>query len=104
MDKKQDYNFLSETLYQAIYNSIDEVVFIVDKEYNILDMNQKGIDFLKPLGDPCTMKCYDCICKNNRDTDSCPVHQYVNFKNINKDAVLEIKGKHFRIKTIPCIP
>ncbi len=95
MSKKYGQN-----IWQAIFENIEDVAMVIDKDYNLEMINQKGKEVFDLNGDTKQLKkCYKLICKKSQPDDECPLLCYLKEKQVDKKRLLKIDSRTFHIKT-----
>ena len=85
------------------FNSLEEVMLIIDKDYNIENINNSGLALLgKNKGEVLGRKCYQVMHGEDRPSKYCPFRQTSKNKNVESvERYDELFKKHFSIKSAP---
>ncbi len=84
-------------------NSVDDIVCLIDTDYNIIDINKLGLDLLKKNRDEIIgQKCYKGLHSSYNPNDYCPLSACILSKKTEKTEIFEKQfEKHFYIKISP---
>jgi PAS domain S-box-containing protein len=85
------------------FNSLEEAMFIIDRAYNIENINSSGLALLdKSKQEVIGEKCYQMIHGNGKPTEYCPFKQTLKTKKVvTIERYHESFGKHFSITSAP---
>jgi len=85
------------------FNSLEDVVLIVDKDYNIENINGKGLALLnKSREEVVGRKCYEVISGADSPAENCPCREALKTKKpASLDRYEERFGGYFSIRTSP---
>ena len=85
------------------FNSLEEVMLIIDRDYNIENINNNGLAFLgKNKEEVLGRKCYQVMHGNNKPSEYCPFRQALKNKKVESiEQYDELFEKHFSIKSAP---
>jgi len=102
-DRDKTSEYCINQNWQHAMNAVDDVVIVIDKEYNVIDINQYGLAFLKKQKhEVIGQKCYNffhyldmaesyCLLLENLKDEKTGYSEFYN----------ELLGKHYSIKTTP---
>ena len=85
------------------FNSLEEVMLIIDKDYNIENINNSGLMLLGKSKEEVTGgKCYQMVHGADKPCEYCPFRQTLKSKKVESaERYDELSGKHFSIKSAP---
>jgi PAS domain S-box-containing protein len=85
------------------FNSLEEAMFIIDRAYNIENVNNSGLALLgKSKQEVIGEKCYQVVHGNGQPTEYCPFKQTIKSKKaISIERYDEAFGRHFSITSAP---
>ena len=85
------------------FDSLDDVMLIIDRDYNIENINARGLKLLgKRSEDVIGQKCYKVISGAQGPAEDCPCKKSLETKKVEStDRYEEQFGKFFSIKTAP---
>lgn len=85
------------------FNSLEEVMLIIDKDYNIENINNSGLVLLgKRKEEVIGRKCYQAIHGGDKPSEFCPFRQTLENKRVESvERYDELFEKHFSIKSVP---
>jgi len=85
------------------FNSLEEAMFIIDRAYNIENINSSGLALLgKSKQEVIGEKCYRVVHGNGKPTEYCPFKQTLKSKKVvSIERYDELFGKHFSITSAP---
>ena len=82
MKKNVREDSLGDELSNKVLNQLPTPVMAIDKDYNMIFMNQAGFDFLgKSWDELAGKKCYDVFCSEHCGTDDCRMRAVMNGEN-----------------------
>jgi len=87
------------------FNSLKEVMLIIDKDYNIEKINSSGLELLgKKIGEVIGTKCYQIVHKDDKPSTYCPFTQTLKNKKVaTVERYDELLGKHFSLTSAPIL-
>ncbi len=85
------------------FNSLEEVMLIIDKDYNIENINNSGLVLLeKSKEEVIGGKCYQVVHGEDKPSEYCPFRQTLKNKKVESvERYDELFEKHFSIKSAP---
>jgi len=85
------------------FNSLEEAMFIIDRGYNIRNINNSGLALLgKSKQEVIGEKCYQVVHGNGGPTEYCPFKQTIKSKKaVSIERYDESFGRHFAITSAP---
>ena len=85
------------------FNSLEDVMLIVDRDYNIENINKNGLKLLgKSKEEVIGQKCYQVISGVDSPGEDCPCMKSLETKKVESlDRYEEIFGKYYSIKSSP---
>jgi len=85
------------------FNSLEEAMFIIDRTYNIENINSSGLALLgKSKQEVIGEKCYRVVHGNDKPTEYCPLKQTLKSKKaVSIERYDELFGKYFSITSAP---
>ena len=95
----------SEEDWRNSFNSLEEVMLIIDRDYNIENINHSGLALLKKSKqDVLGQKCYHVFRHTGKVCGFCPIQHTLGSKDIESvERYDEIYKRHFNIKSTPII-
>ena len=93
----------AEQDWRNLFNSLDDVILITDRDYNIESINEIGLKLLgKSKEDVIGQKCYQVISGVDNPGEECPCRKSLETKKVESlDRYEEIFGKYYSIKSSP---
>lgn len=87
------------------FNSLEEVMMIIDKDYNIENINNSGLALLSQNKEEVLgKKCYQVLHDKDKPGEYCPLPQTLGEKKVvSIERYDEVFGKHFSIKSAPIL-
>ncbi len=87
------------------FNSMDDVMLIIDRDYNIENINERGLELLgKSKEEVIGQKCYQVISGADSPGEDCPCRKSLETKKVEStDRYEERFGKFFSIKSSPIL-
>jgi PAS domain S-box-containing protein len=93
---------LEGSIWQAVFDSIHDVVVVLNKDYDIEAINRKGEQLFDiTTKDIEEKKCHELICKMDKPEDKCPLYRYLHDKPVEEGLHLQISGRTFQVTTNP---
>jgi PAS domain S-box-containing protein len=103
--RKQAENALqeSERIWRDSFNSLEDVMLIIDRDYNIENINCSGLSLLgKSKKEVVGKKCYQIVHGVDSPGEYCPFRKVLKTKKVSSTDLYEDRfGKHFSIKSSP---
>jgi len=104
-DRKQAEETLREAEqdWRDSFNSLEDVMLIIDRDYNIENINDNGLELLKKSKDDVIgKKCYQIIHGTETPAEYCPFRKAVETKKPESiERYEDIFDRHFSIKSSP---
>ncbi|HKK61406.1 MAG TPA: PAS domain S-box protein, partial [Bacteroidales bacterium] len=99
---RTDFYTLNKNWTSAM-DAIDDIVCMVDNDYNIIDINRYGLDFIqKSKADVVGKKCYQVLHGSNEPGSFCPVKACLKSRKTERSEIFdEHHDKYLSIKTSP---
>jgi len=93
----------AEKKWRNSFNSLEDVMIIIDKDYNIEDINDSGLDLLgKSKEEVIGKKCYSIIHDTETPVEYCPLRKSLETKKPESvERHEDMFDKHFSIKSSP---
>ena len=93
----------AEKKWRNSFNSLEDVMIIIDKDYNIEDINDSGLDLLgKSKKEVIGKKCYSIIHDTETPVEYCPLRKSLETKKPESvERHEDMFDKHFSIKSSP---
>jgi len=93
----------SEKNWSNSFNSLEDVMIIINKDYTIENINDKGLQLLgKTREEVIGKKCYQVILGVDAPSEFCPGKRMLKTGKVESaDRYMELFGKHFNIKSSP---
>ena len=87
------------------FNSLDDVMLIIDRDYNIENINEIGLNLLgKSKEEVIGQKCYQVISGADSPGEDCPCMKSLETKKVESTDRYEARfGKYFAIKSSPML-
>jgi PAS domain S-box-containing protein len=94
-----------EQNWRESFNSLDEVMILIDSDFKIEKMNANGLKLIgKSEKDVVGKKCYEVLHRLNAPTEGCPLKKSLRTKKAEStDLFEEHFGRHFSISSSPII-
>lgn len=85
------------------FNSLEDIMLIIDKDYNIENINENGLKFLgKNKEEVIGKKCYQVVHNTEKPDKSCPFRKTLKTKKVESiERYEDLFGRHFSIKSSP---
>ena len=85
------------------FNSLEEAMMIIDRDYNIENINNGGLGLIgKKKEEVIGQKCYRVLHTENKPEEYCPFQQTLKTKKVESvERYDESRGKHFSLKSAP---
>jgi PAS domain S-box-containing protein len=103
--RKRAENLLrtAEQDWRTSFNSLDDVMLIIDRDYNIENINEIGLKLLgKSKEEVIGQKCYQVIYGADSPGEDCPCRKSVETKKVESTDRYEARfGKYYSIKSAP---
>jgi len=95
----------SERGWLDIFNSLDDLVLLIDTEYNIMQVNKRVTELVKKPGKEMVgQKCYKLLHYRNEPVANCPLARCLETTNVETLDYYEPRlNKHFLIKATPIL-
>jgi len=95
----------SEKDWRDSFNSLDDVMLIIDRDYNIENINEIGLNLLgKSKEEVIGQKCYQVISGADSPGEDCPCMKSLETKRVESTDRYEARfGKYFAIKSSPML-
>ena len=95
----------SERGWLDIFNSLDDLVLLIDTEYNIMQVNKRVTELVKKPGKEMVgQKCYKLLHYRNEPVANCPLARCLKTTNVETLDYYEPRlNKHFLIKATPIL-
>ncbi len=104
-ERKQAEEFAksSERRWCDSFNSLEDVMLIIDKDYNIININNIGLTLLgKSREEAIGQKCYKTVYNGDKPGKFCPIIQALKTKKVESiECYIGCFDKHFSIKVSP---
>ncbi len=93
----------AERNWRAAFNSLEDIMIIIDRDYNIEMINDSGLALIgKSKEEVVGEKCYQIIHGKNSPRERCPFRESLKTKKPSSAETYEdLFGKHFSIKSSP---
>lgn len=86
-----------ETISQVISDTVEDLIFIVNSDYEIQYINRKGKEVFK-IAEESIPKCYSIICQLGDPPDNCPFHKMEPDSPEEREWTLQILGQTYRVR------
>ena len=88
-----------------IFNSLDDLVLVIDTEYNIIQVNKSVNEMVrKPEREIVGQKCYQLLHNSNKPVANCPLAKCLETTNVETlDYHEPVFDKHFLVKATPIL-
>ena len=93
----------AEENWRDSFNSLEDVMLVIDKDYNVENINDNGLKLLgKSKEEVIGKKCYKMIHRTDAPGEFCPLKRSLETKVVESvDRYEELFGRHFSIKSSP---
>ncbi|MBN1118992.1 MAG: PAS domain S-box protein [Bacteroidales bacterium] len=89
---------MGEAIFQSIYNSLEEIVVVIDEDFSIQHINAKGKEIFNSVEVIEGKKCFQIICNKAPDQD-CPLKCLTTNSEHKVLKTAVIQGKVYRVST-----
>jgi PAS domain S-box-containing protein len=96
---------IAEQDWRNSFDSLEDIMLIVDRNYNIENINEIGLKLLgQSKEEVIGQKCYQVICGLDSPGEDCPCMKSLETKKVESlDRYEEIFGKYYSIKSSPIL-
>ncbi|MCD6161934.1 MAG: PAS domain S-box protein [candidate division Zixibacteria bacterium] len=103
MQKEKEFLQKAENDWRDSFNSLEDIMIIIDKDYNIENINDSGLKILgKSRKEVIGKKCYNIVHNIESPADYCPFKKTLKTKAIEQTEQYEkVFGKYFSLKCSP---
>jgi len=95
----------AEADWHNTFDSLEEVVLIIDTDYRIEKINSRGLAlFGRSQEEVIGRKCYEVVDSSNQPSEYCPLRQALRSqKAVSVECYHQLTGRHFSLRSVPII-
>ncbi|NJM15238.1 MAG: PAS domain S-box protein [Bacteroidales bacterium] len=99
MGGNQHNLLLDRNIWQAVFDSVEDVAIILTKDFDIEAINRKGQEIFGTGGNVLHKKCFQVICQKGSPTENCPLACHLKNTEPLENQVIQTNGRFFKVNT-----